>query len=165
MKKNLFFTNRFYRKNCILSLKANLMKPIGFIQDVWKKIKLYLDYPDKWDRYVKLKEEENKAAEKDKRQAIVIARSNFRGAAFQIMICQLYAISTEKTEEQNKKIFAEFQQGRKDFQEAIEQLERNEIFVPKELKDDFLETPIDRFKSIEEWEMFTDSYNQKIENF
>ena len=54
---------------------------------------------NKWDRYVKLKEEENKAAEKDKRQAIVIARSNFRGAAFQIMICQLYAISTEKTEE------------------------------------------------------------------
>ena len=161
----LFFTNRFYRKNCILSLKANLMKPIGFIQDVWKKIKLYLDYPDKWDRYVKLKEEENKAAEKDKRQAICIARSNFIGAAFRIMICQLYAISIEKTEEQNKKNFTEFQQGRKDFQEAIEQLERYEIFVSKELKDDFLETPINRFTSIEEWEIFSESFEQKIEDF
>ena len=161
----LFFTGRFYRKMWLLRLKGKIMKPIGFIQAIWNTIKLYRDYPDKWDRYVKLKEDENKAAEQREKEKIIIARSNFIGAAFRINLCQLIAINPEHTEEQKNKNFVEFQQSRKELQEAIEQLEGYSVWVPEELKFDLLETPIDTFKSIEEWEVFTEGFNKKIHDF
>ena len=161
----LFFTDRFYRKMWLLRLKGKIMKPIGFIQAIWNTIKLYRDYPDKWDRYVKLKEDENKAAEQRKKEKIIIARSNFIGAAFRINLCQLFAINPEHTEEQQDKNFAEFQQSRKELQEAIEELEGYGEIVPEELKSELLKTPIDTFKSIEEWEVFTERFNKKINDF
>lgn len=162
---NLFFKDRFYRRMWILSLKGKLMKPIDLIKVIWKTIKLYKDYPDRWDRYVKRKEEENKAEEQRRNEQIIIARSNFIGAAFRITFCQLIAINPEHTEEQKDKNFAEFQQSRKELQEAIEQLEGYGESIPEELKSDLLETPIDRFKSIEEWEVFTERVNKKINDF
>ena len=163
--KNLFFTDRFYRKLWLLNLKAKIMKSISFIKAMWKTIKLYRDYPDRWERYVKLKEEEVAVAEQREKEEMVIARSNFIGAAFRINLCQLIAINPEHTKEQKEKNFAEFQQSRKELQDTIEELAKYGIFVPEELKADLLETPIDTFKSIEEWEMFTDSFNQKINDF
>ena len=103
--KNLFFTDRFYRKLWLLNLKAKIMKPISFIKAMWKTIKLYRDYPDRWERYVKLKEEEVAVAEQREKEEMVIARSNFIGAAFRINLCQLIAINPEHTKEQKRKKF------------------------------------------------------------
>lgn len=159
--KNLFFKNWFYRKLWLLNLKTKIMKPIRFIKTICKAIKLYRDYPDRWERYVKFKEEEVAVAE----QEMVIARSKFIGAAFRINLCQLIAINSEYTKEQKEKNFAEFQQSRKELQETIEDLEEYGIFVPEDLKSYLLETTIDTFKSVEEWEMFEDSFNKKINDF
>ena len=74
------------------------------------------------------------------------------------------ATSVEPARKKEKN-FAEFQQSRKELQEAIEELEGYGESIPEELKFDLLETPIDRFQSIEEWEMFTESFNQKINDF
>ena len=167
--KNLFFTVQFYRKLWLLNLKAKItakaMLPISLIKVVWKTIKLYRNYPNKWDRYVKLKEEEEEAEELRRKEEMLVARSNFIGAAFRITFCQLIEINPEHTKEKKEENFAEFQQSRKELQAAIEQLEGYGESIPEELKADLLETPIDRFTSIEEWEMFTESFNQKINDF
>ena len=159
--KNLFFTSRFYRKLWLLNLKAQIMKPISFIKAMWKTVRLYRNSNGGWERYVKRKEEEVAVEEQREKAEVIIARSNFIGAAFQVTLCQLIAINPH-TKEQEEKNFAEFQQSRKELQESIKELEKYGTFVPEELKSDLLETPIDTFKSIEEWEVFTDSFNQKI---
>ena len=169
MMKNLFFKDRFYRKLWLLNLKvkitAKVTQPISFIKAVWRTIKLYKDYPNRWDRYVELKKVENETEEQRRKEQIIIARSKFIGAAFRINFCQLIEINPEHIKEQKEKNFAEFQQSRKELQEAIEELEGYGESIPEELKFDLLETPIDRFQSIEEWEMFTESFNQKINDF
>ena len=167
--KNLFFTDQFYRKMWLLNLKAKItakvMLPINLIKAVWKTIKLYRDYPNRWDRYVELKKVENEAEEQRRKEQIIIARSKFIGAAFRITFCQLIAINPEHTKEQKEENFAEFQQSRKELQEAIEELEGYGEIVPEELKSELLKTPIDTFKSIEEWEVFTERFNKKINDF
>ena len=165
MKKNLIFTNAVYRKIWFGNLKGKvkmiLTKPLIPIQAVWDTFKLYRDYPDKWDRYVRLKEIENENLEMAKKENIAIARSNFAFAVFRLNICWMVAVHIRPDEEQ--KNVAEFQQARKELDESIKELERNGIHIPEELKSELLETPIDQFNNLEELDVFTERIYGKMD--
>lgn len=140
-------------------------KPLIPIQAKWNAFKLYRDYPDRWDRYVRLKEIESETREMAKKQDIAIARSNFLGAFFRIDICWMLAIKTERPKEEHDKNAAEFQQARGDLIVAIKELERNGISISEELKSCLLKTPIDKFRTLEEWDVFTKGLNEKMKDF
>lgn len=163
-KLRLFFLSRECRKMFFRYIKATIeycvKKPFMYVKAIYDTIRLYIDYPNRWDRYVKIKEIENKNEKEISNQAKAIAYTNFIGAIFSFKILLLaycnYINRDDVTDENYETLYAKFNQIKDDLKKYVSELEKMGVVIPNELKAIIEDTTVDKFDNFDEYKIFSD---------
>ena len=163
-KLRLLFKSRDFRKMFFRYIKTTIeycvKKPFRYIKAIYDAIKIHIDYPNRWDRYVKIKEIENKNEKEKSKQAKAIAYTNFIGAIFRYDISLLaycnYINKDDVTDENYESLYVEFNQIKDDLKKYVSELEKMGVVIPNELKDIIEDTTIDKFDDFDEYKIFSD---------
>lgn len=163
-KLRLFFKSREYRKMFFRYIKATIeycvKEPFIYVKAIYDTIRLHIDYPNGWDRYVKIREIENKTEKEKEKQAKTIAYTNFIGAIFRFDISLLaycsYINRDDVTDENYETLYAEFNQIKDDLKKYVSELEKMGVVIPNELKAIIEDTTVDKFEDLDEYKIFSD---------
>ena len=157
----LFFKSRYYRKARLLTLKPIIIGWIKYpflcIKAVSKVIKIIIDNPNRWDRYLKFKEIEHNNKIEEERQENTILRIKFIGEIFRLSTCTFAHCSDDTTntaEEDNKTVQDEFNEIRENIKNQIREFEKRDIVVPNKLKTIIEETNLDNFTDLDDCQEF-----------
>ncbi len=167
VKLYLFFKSRDYRKMYLSYIRTSIInwfkEPFIYVKTVYDMIKLHIDYPNSWDRYVKLKEIEHNTEIEQRRQAKALAYTHFIGAIFRFDICLLsycsYSSSNDVTKANYETLYAQFDKTREEFKTYVKELEEMDVVIPYELKTIVETTNIDRFTDLNEYKKFSANLN------
>lgn len=150
---------RMYLKNVKETIKNCVKTPFMYFKAVYDTIKLYIDYPDKWDRYVEFREMENKVEIKKAKETKAIAYIKLTGAFYMFDVALLsycsYLNRDDLTKEDYEILFSDFKQFKEEFKKYASELEEMGVVIPKELKSIVEETKIDRFNNFTEYKQFS----------
>ncbi len=167
VRLHLFFKSRDYRKVFLLyvikSIISWVKKPFIYIKAVYDTIKLHIDFPNSWDRYVKLKEIEHSTELEQRKQAKAIAYTHFIGAIFRFDICLLsycsYSSRNDVTKDNYETLYAQFDETREELKTYVKELEEMDVVIPYELKTIVEATNVDRFTDFDEYKNFSANLN------
>ena len=163
-KLRLFFKSREFRKMSFRYIKATIeycvKKPFVYIKAFYDTIKLFIDYPNSWDRYVKIEEIESENEKQKLEQDKAIAYNNLIGTIFMFDISLLaycsYTNRDDVTGEDYEKLHSEFNQIKDNFKKYVSELEKMGVVIPNELKAIIEDTTIDKFNDFDEYKIFSD---------
>lgn len=158
MKLHLFFKSRDYRKMCLFRIIDWIKTPFIYIKAVCKAIKLNIDYPNNWDKYVKIKDIEHHTELGQKEKAKAIAYCNFIGAISRFDIC-IFSCGDEITRADQTNLQEEFDETKQEIQNCVKELEEMDVVIPDELKTIVESTnwDSDSFTNLEECKKFSDN--------
>ena len=161
-KLRLFFKSRYYRKMHLLTLKTSIIDWIKFpflwIKSVYETIKICINNPNRWERYLKFKEIEHNNKLEEERLETAKLRVNFIGEITRLSICVLtycsYNDASNVPESKYKATQDEFNATRENVKNQIIELERRNIVIPSELKTIIESTNLDSFKTLDDCQEF-----------
>lgn len=147
-----FVTDKEYRAVKLMiamcRIKYVLLKPLARIEGIVYMIKLYRDYPNSWDRYVKMKEDEERTRR-------FIEMNHLIGS----ITCYLMSLVSytcykcgEAVETSN---WQDFEKDRAEILTCIDNLKEMRVEIPDELLEAVNMTQIDDFDSIEAEEEYS----------
>lgn len=165
LRLQYFFKSRKYRNKYLLYVKACIIawfkKPIIYIKAIHDAFKLNIDFPNRWDKYVKIKEIEHATELEQKRYSKHIAYNHFLETIVKFDICLLtYCSFTNRndiTQENYDKLSSDFCQIKKEFQKYVKELDEMAVVVPEELKTIVESTNVDKFTNFDEYKIFSDN--------
>lgn len=136
-----------------------IRKPFNYLEAIVYIWKIYRYSPNRWERYLKLKEIEKEAQEREKIMTEYTKKAAYIGtiARFATMIV-FYASYLENPDETTPKKINEMQNSiyvtREEFRIICNELEKLGVDVPEEAKELVFNTKIDEIKDIEQAEKF-----------
>ena len=147
---------------CWLTVKTSIIHwiktPFLYIKAVYKVIKIYIDNPNSWDRYLKLKEIEHNNKIKQERQETAILHINFIGEVFKFARCPLiycsYSDANDITEDDYKTLQDEFNVTKENIKNQIRELEKRNVVISSEFKTIVESTDINSFTDLNEFQEF-----------
>lgn len=170
-KLQLFFTSRNYRKMCLLSIKTSILQlvkaPFLFIKAVYTVIKIYIDNPNSWDKYLSLKELENNNKIEQERLETEKLRFKFIGEVFNFvtypLIYCIYNDANDVTDDDYKTLKNKFNVAKKNIINQVIELEKRDFVIPSEFKSIIESTNVDNFADIYEYEKFLKNFESLID--
>lgn len=167
----LFLNSQEYRKiwirKKIAIFKYNLKKPFVWVIAVYKVIKRYRDYPDRWERYVEEKKDEQKIEMYDFQEAKLSALIEFIAEVTNLDIALAlhcsYKNSGDVTSKEYENIYVQFSKAKENLKNFSEGLEKYGVNIPEEFKVMIEEAEIDKFKEINEYQSFSNKLHSYME--
>lgn len=138
----LFFKSKVYRRMFFRYIRAKVEEknPFVYMKTAYDVMKLYKDYPNRWERYVKVKEKENEMAKKAKS----IVYTKFVSAIVRVNICLLaycdYINRRDVSQEDYEKLYLQFDEAKKDFERYVSEIKKCNIAILPELENIVQET-------------------------
>lgn len=171
-KIKMFFNSAIYRKCILRKIKYFFIYGIKFLcaiaRGIYDTLKLYMEYPNEWERYEEVRRINKKALKETRKKEILEAYSSFKNAIFCLNLGWISYCSFTKrkdiTQEDYQKLFDEFEKNKKKFFAYVSKLEWRGVSIPKELVTMVEETEIDRFSSMEEYEKFAEKLETLIDS-
>lgn len=163
----MFFKSAVYRKCIICEIKNWLIYyvtlPFAIARDIYDTLNLYMEYPNKWERYEEIKKMNKKESRKKEK---LEAYSSFEDAIFCLNLGWISYCSFRQrqdiTQEDYQKLFDEFEKSKKNFAVYASRLVWRGVSIPKEIFTMVDETKIDSFSTMEEYEKFSKKLDELI---
>lgn len=170
-KLHLFFKSRYYRRMCLLSIGTSIIHwiktPFLCIKAVYNVIRIYIENPNSWDRYLKFKEIEHNNKIEQEREQTAILHMNLIGEIFNFSICALehcsYSEANDVTEADYKTVQDEFNETKQNIKNLIQKLEKRNVAIPSELKATVESADISSFTNLNECQEFHQRLNSLLD--
>ena len=166
----MFFKSAVYRK-CILGEIKNfaiyyITFPFAIARDIYDTLKIYMEYPNKWERYEEIKKINKKNQKEIRKKEALEAYSSLENAIFCLNLGWISYCSFKQrqdiTQEDYQKLFDEFEKAKKNFAVYVSRLVWRGVSIPNELVTLVEETKIDSFSNMEDYEKFSKKLDKLI---
>lgn len=170
-KLRLFLKSRDYRYMFLMSIKSKVLYVISlpyiYVKAIYETEKLYRDYPDPWERHVKIMEckRETERIEQETEKLKTTSRLLGDCTCFLIFLLNYcsYHHQDNIPKEQYEELSQKFTQVKAEIEANISQLEQLGGSVPQELKEVIKDTEINRFTDYDEFQKFSDKVNELMD--
>lgn len=163
VKLQLLLKSRSYRQMCFEYIKARLLGPFFWVSEIGDLAKLYIDYPDKWQREARIREMERNHEIEEKKIEKVVAYIHFVEVMSRVQIFVLMNCCAEAMDVMPQSLQTEFAEIKAEFQKWMNQLEKMGVSIPKELKLIFDSIDIEKMIDLKEYGQFSSQIYESID--
>lgn len=153
----------FFWEYAKLTIMHFFSKPILYVKAFFFVCRIYKNYPDRWERYVKFKEIENEGKIKEEKVRKGTLYAKFVGATTRFTILLITHCSYIKddsiTEQAYQKLVEDFIESQEDYRKSSVELRRFGVAIPEKLDRLIFETTVNRFNDYEKCQEFIDEVN------